>query len=723
MKFRKIVTFILTFTLLSALSFIHTAMAQEGSEQRGGSLTPILVEAVIDKEEMPGGFIYRRARNGIMGGMDVMEIPFTQFSYTEQTVEDFGDPSLPLNLIMVNNPSIRTSNTSPMYTDFSIRGVNANGNNVYFNNVPNLFAQFLTPPNHIIGNIDIMSGPNSVLNGSTTSVNGTNGLTAPNGIISITSKRATSDPILRYTQTFSGKSSFGEYIDFGRRFGESGSFGVRINAQHLDGKLAVSSMGKKERTAFINLDYLGENSMTNFFGGYFDIKVTGGQRWFNVENVSRTLLGAPESDRSFDYDGMVKVQHGFLTTLNHDQIITDNITVFLNTGMTDRSGYKYDDYGGSLGLTGDTGVIYDQTLNMIEANRNEYVQLGVKARVKLGELINDISLAWDWSWTKNYRTSATRAPGSLTGDIFTGVTTNQPLPVSGPALKINDELTKSVTLADQMEYGIFGLIVSAQFRDNKYRAYNAAGNVTEKSDHTELSPSFAVTLKPIEDLFLYASYSEGYTRARTVGTDYANEGELIKPVKNKQYEIGAKYQAGPLLTTLSLFSVDQRSFRDEMINGLKYMRPDGKSDYKGLELNLNGEITPKWSIMGGVLVMNAKRKNTTGGTYDGMYVPGVAKWSGVLATEYAITENNIAIGRVVFSGPSYVTEANKVEVPGWSSFDLGFKHKTSIKDTPITLSAHCFNAFGQDYWIGRGGSSVIGLSMPRTFLVTAQVDF
>jgi iron complex outermembrane receptor protein len=719
----KAVAFGLAIALGLALcpSLTGRAVAQDGG---GGTLTPILVEAFIDKEELPGGFIYRKARNGVMGGMDIMDIPFTQFSYTEKTVEDFGDPSLPLNLILVNNPSIRTSNTSPMYTDFSIRGVNANGNNVYFNNVPNLFAQFLTPPNHIIGNIDVMSGPNTVLNGSTTSVNGTNGYTAPNGVISITSKRATADPITKYTQTFSGKSSFGEYIDFGRRFGESGAWGLRLNAQYLDGKLAVSSMGKKERNIFLNLDHLGDHSMTNLFGGYFDIFVTGGQRWFNVENVSTMLLDAPKSSRSFDYDGMVKVQRGYMTTLNHDQMITDNVTVFLNAGMTDRSGYKYDDNGGSLSLIGNTGVITDRSLNMIEANRNEYFQLGVKARVALGELINNISLAWDWSWTKNYKTSATGPMGSVRGSIFDGVGLTRPLPASGPALLINDELTKSVTLADQMEYGIFGLILAVQMRDNHFRAYNAARAVTEESNHTETSPSFAVTLKPIEDLLFYLSYSEGYTRARTVtNTSYANYGELIKPLKNKQYEAGAKYKFKNLIATLSLFNVDQGSFRDERIGSETYYRADGKNDYRGLEFNVNGEITPSWSVMGGLLYLDAKRKNTTNGTYDGMYVQGVAKLSGVLATEYSITENNIAMGRVVFSGPAYVTDANKVELPSWSSFDIGFKHKTSIKDTPITLSATCFNVLGKDHWIGRGGSNVIGLSMPRSFIVSAQIEF
>ena len=156
--------------------------------------------AVVVKDQrenitIPGGFIHQKARNGILGNKDLLDIPFTQVSHTEKTIETFGNPSLPINSILVNSPSVRTSSTSPMYTDFSVRGINTNGNNIYLNNVPNLFAQFLTPPNHIIERIDLMSGPNTVLNGSTTSVNGTNGNTAPNSIISISTKKATPEPI------------------------------------------------------------------------------------------------------------------------------------------------------------------------------------------------------------------------------------------------------------------------------------------------------------------------------------------------------------------------------------------------------------------------------------------------------------------------------------------------------------------------------------------------
>lgn len=708
------------FCLAAAPAFSETAQAEETETYQ---LPTVFVRAEMDREALPGGFIFKKARNGILGGMDIMDIPFTQFNYTEKTVETFGDASMPLNLVLTNNPAIRNSSTSPMYTDFSIRGINANGNNIYFNGVPNLFAQFLSPPNHIIGSIDIMSGPNTVLNGSTTSVNGTNGNTAPNGIISIMSKRALAEPLTRYTQTFSGRGAFGEYLDFSRRFGERKSWGLRVNAQYLDGDLAVPGMGKEERNVFVNFDYAGDKSVTNFFGGYFDLNVTGGQRWFALNSASTGLMSAPDAKKSFDYEGMRKIQRGYIFTLNHDHELSENWTLFANLGMTDRDGYKYDENGGSLALMGHTGVISSQLRHMVEANRNEYAQAGLRGKIQTGEITNNISLSWDWSWVKNYSASRSGAAGSVAGSLGRGVTVNQALPVAGPANLINHEITRSITLADHLEYKNFGLIVALQRRDNQYRAFNAAGRNTEKSNHVATNPSYAITYKPIENLLLYASHSESYTRARTVGSGYENEHELLKPVKNKLNEIGVKYQAEGLITTLSFFSVDQRSFRDENIGALRYLRSDGKNEYKGVEWNINGQITPKLNIMGGLLYLDAKRKNTAGGTYDGMYVPGVAKWSGVLAAEYEVNEDNSFTGRMLYSGPAHVTDANKVKVPSWVSFDLGYQHHTTVYELPVTFRANCYNVLNKDYWVARGGSSTIGLSMPRSFMLTAQFDF
>ena len=153
---------------------------------------------------LPGGLVNQTAKLGILGNKSIMDIPYSEMSMTEKTLETFSDPSQPLANVLQNNPSIRSSTSSPMYTDFSMRGINMNGNHMMLNGIPSLFYQFNGPPNHIIERMDITSGPNAGVNGVSMSNNGTNGGATPApGTINIVTKKAGQTPVLNYTQTFS----------------------------------------------------------------------------------------------------------------------------------------------------------------------------------------------------------------------------------------------------------------------------------------------------------------------------------------------------------------------------------------------------------------------------------------------------------------------------------------------------------------------------------------
>lgn len=60
--------------------------------------------------------------------------------------------------------------------------------------------------------------------------------------------------------------------------------------------------------------------MTNIFGGYYDWKVNGGQRWLSASGVTKgNLAEAPNGKTDLSFDGQTKYNHGMLFTLNHIQ--------------------------------------------------------------------------------------------------------------------------------------------------------------------------------------------------------------------------------------------------------------------------------------------------------------------------------------------------------------------------------------------------------------------
>lgn len=696
--------------------------AEEVKEKTEYQLEEILVEG--EAYVYSGGYVNKQARHGILGYKDILDIPYTEISLTKKSIETFSTPSLTLNEVLTNIPSIRSSTSSPMYTDFSMRGINMNGNHMYLNGIPNLFYQFTTPPAHIIERIDVTVGPNAGINGATTSSNGTNsGKSAPPGIINVISKRAGANPVIRYTQTFSGRGSMGEYIDVGRRFGENQDWGVRVNAGYLDGDLSLAGTEKEEKNLFINIDHRDDRSNTNFLAGHFDLRVNEGQRWFVLkDSVNKGLIPkVPSSKTSYDFPETTKYVHGYLMTLNHEQKINDSWLWYVNSGMSRRSGTKYN-AGSALYFDGYGNFLPEnKTNNQNEASKNVYFQVGLNGDFYTGQVKHNLAFAIDRAWTKYWNKSLNGDAKLISGNLYDGIIYNSgiyPLPEAGHAPLANQETNVGITLADTLEYKKLQILVAATRRDGKFQS------TSEKVNNLDTAPSYGITYQPIKNLAIYTGHSTSYSRGVYVADEkYDNRGSILSPVKNKQSEFGVKYDNKGLLTTLSYFDLTQGNYVDlpGSTSGKYTLAQDGKNRYKGIEATVNGKLAAKWNIAGGFMYINDKREKTNSSAKDGWYVNGVSDWSSVIALEYNPDDKLSFVGRANYNSSAYIDD-NKAKIPSYVTFDFGVDYKTKVADTPVKISAMCYNVAGKDYWMGRGGSTTFGLSMPRTITLSATFD-
>ncbi|MFX4971201.1 TonB-dependent receptor, partial [Acinetobacter baumannii] len=81
---------------------------------------------------------------------------------------------------------------------------------------------------------------------------------------------------------------------------------------------------------------------------------------------------------------------------------------------------------------------------------------------------------------------------------------------------------------------------------------------------------------------------------------FRNLGQIFPPNRTMQVEGGVKIDAGRLTTTLSVFKIEQRSIISTFIGAFQYQLPNGKQRNTGAELNVFGEITPEFRVLGGV---------------------------------------------------------------------------------------------------------------------------
>ena len=727
----------LTAAILTALmAMMSTSVcAAEKADPSGESaepvesyeLDPVTVEGQRAAEEVGGGLVSTKARMGIMGDADILDIPYSMQSMTSKAIEAYGDPSQPLANVLLNNPSIRTSTSSPMYSDFSMRGINMNGNHFMLNGVPSMFSQYTMPPSHIIDRMDITSGPNAAVNGVSMSNNGTNGGATPApGTINVVTKRAGKEPVTKYTQVFSGRGALGEYIDVARRFGRNEEWGFRLNAEFMDGGLSLPGAKVRRQDVFLNIDHRGKRSTTNIFLGNWDYKVFGAQRWFTYAGSGRQLPTAPSSKMSYDFPETWKWMYGQILTLNHEQRLSDHLNVFFNAGYTWRDGDK---------MNSGAALNFDTNGNFTNRNRsnaqnesatNSYLQLGVSGKFKTGAVQHNWAISVDRSKADYWNKGNLGAMGLYGGNLYDGIIFRPgfyPLPQMLREAAQWDEVNVGVSVMDTISVGKWNVMLAATRKHEHFE--NLANKKVIRNNN--ILPTWGLTYKPTANTAVYYGHTESFSRGYVVtDASYANVGTVLDPVRSKQNEIGVKYENKGLLTTLALFEIDEPNRFDTWdSHGRKYFSADGKNVYRGIELTANGKIAPKWTVTGGFLYLDASRDKTQRGTKDGWFVNGTAKWSSVLGVTYQANEQLSLQGRLNWLGNAYIDSSGpngRTEIPSYVTVDLGVKYATKIRQLPLDLSLMCYNAFNRDYWMGRGGSTTFGLSMPRTWMFSASVS-
>lgn len=706
------------------------AQADQSSDRKAGSGNDVDTVVVIGQrlgDLLPGDLQGEDARLGILGDKSIMEIPYSQTSMTAKQLELFGNPTLPLNMVLQNNPSIRSSSGSPMYSDFSMRGVNMNGNHMMLNGVPSLFSQFTTPPSHVIERIDITSGPNAALNGVNMSNNGTDsGATPAPGTINVVTKSAPMEDVNRLTATFSGRSSVGAYVDVARRFGSNKEWGLRVNAEHMRGELALEGAKNDTSDIFFNLDRQSADSASNLFAGYFDIRVDGGQRWFTFSGTGGKLPTAPEADTNYDFPETTKPQYGYVAAFNHDQRFGGGWVGFLNLGAMKKKGDKLNSSSALRFNDAGTFVAANVSNAQSEETENFYAQAGIRGGFNTGPLRHSVAVAVDRSWAKYWNDTNNSPTGRIGGNLYSGVAYSPqfyPLPPFRAPILQWDETNTGVTVTDVITYGQFDLLLAATAKDEDF--LNALTDQT--IDNNNVLPTYGLTYRATPTLSFYAGHTESFSRGAFVTNtaQYVNRGQVLDPVKASQNEVGAKWQFGGMLTTLALFDMEQQNLIDVPVLSTQFRRDaDGLNRYRGIEVSSVGQLTEQVTVTAGALYLDAERERTNGGLADGKFVNGVSNWSGTVGLEYRPIDSIGLIGRAVYNGEVFIDSGanGRTMIPEYLSFDVGANYRTMIGTNPIKLSVQVANVLDRNHWMGRGGSTTFGLSMPRTFLFSLQAD-
>lgn len=739
----------LAMSVLCAIASVGFVMSASAEETMTGQLNEVVVEG--SKDVLPGGMVKNEGTVGIMGEKSVMETPFSVTNVSEKSLELFLGPNEPLDKALVGVPSVRASG-SVLHGDFSIRGFRANGTSMYVNGVHGVMTQFNLPMYAMEG-IDVVSGPNSMLGASGVQYESN----TAGGIINARTKKAKETDFIKYKQTFSGKGSFGEYLDVSQRFGQNRDWGIRLNTEMLNGETAVDDANMKAKGIALNVDHKDENSSTNFFINYRDLDIYNGIRWFKLANQGNkelknganntvtqiipgvsSLPSAPDGGKNYAAAGTWKAGYGWFATLNHEQYMNKDWTLFANFGYSrQKLNQNVSPNMSSYWIKDDFGNYdYIQT-NSATPQRSYYAQVGTKNKFETGALKHEIIFSADKAWRN--RNGSTTVPGPRllgTANIYSGtISQDWDARMIGYTTKPNNKTSIwGVSLLDSVDYGKWNAMLGVHKHAADARSWNTTTKAysSVKSDAT--CPTYSLSYAPDEHVVMYGNHAENFDIGAAAGQGSQNEGEVLPPAKVKQDEIGIKYQNKGTLYTLAYYDIDQANNISKAVAGFPkpFLVQDGKVNHKGLELSVNGKLADKWYGMIGIAYLDAKYKNMgKGNEYkNGVRESGQGMWSGSAALEYKADDKLSVIGRATYTGstPFYTVDYNSstvtknskhLEAPAYMVYDLGVTYDTKINSVPVKLSAMCYNLLDKDYWTVARGDQVY-LSTPRTFFLSAE---
>lgn len=713
------------------------ATAQTGTAESAGTLTTLTVEASADAsaegltKPFAGGQVARGGRTGILGNQDYMSSPFGVTSYTNELIQNQQARSV--GDVLQNNPSVRVARGFGNFQEsYFIRGFVLTSDSVAYNGLYSLLPrQYIS--SELFERVELLQGASAFLTGAAPGGDGIG------GSVNLLPKRAGNEPLTQLTLGASSGSQVYAATDIARRFGPDQSLGIRVNAAHRDGGTGVDNEHVKLDVASVGFDWRSRNARLSADIGHQEHRLNETRTNVTLGTGVSVVPAAPDAKTNWAQPWSYSNERDSFGTLRGEYDFSDNVTGWFAAGM--RRGVEANslaNLGVSDALTG-AGTTYRFDNTAIE--KVQTGQLGVRGKLATGPVKHELVAAYDHF--ESDRKNAYRF------DFLNTQRTNlyNPIPsflpafsafslggndLSSPQTTAKKRLT-SYAIGDTMSFLDDSVLVTVGARrqtlDIDSFAYDT-GAQTGDYDQSRTSPAAGVVFKATKELSVYANYIESLAAGETApaqvgGRPVLNAGQALAPYVAKQKELGLKYDGGRLGATAALFSIEKPR---ALLNAAGNFATEGKDRHQGLELTAFGEPVKGLRVLGGVTLLNARQKDTGSAATDGRRVIGVPKAQGTLGLEWDVPGvRGLSLdARMITSGHSYADAANTLRVPGWTRLDVGARYITEVAGRLLTLRARIDNVANRDYWASVGGSPGAGylvLGNPRTFSLTASVDF
>lgn len=695
-----------------------------------------------------GGQVATGGSLGLLGNRSVMDTPFNQTNYTAQLIQN--QQARTIRDVLMNDPSVRVIQPAGGGSDgLFIRGFYYDSGDYGLNGLYGI-APYYSSGANFVERVEVLKGPSALLNGMTAGGTGVASGGAVGGSVNLITKHAPDIDITQLTGTYVSRSQFGQITDVSRRYGEHKEWGIRLNSTYSNGGTPWNRQTDEFGNVVLGLDYRGENARMAVDVGYQADNLNPPLRFFTLPtNPPLTIIPPPpKAGTNFQVPWAYYAPTDFFSTVRAEVDVTDWLTTYAAFGYHDSNiNYAYPSPNISNAVPGvltpttpatfQLGGLFSRPFTGAERFETLAGEAGVRGTVDTGP----VNHAFNVNYSINDRTYnqqvRTRSASPLTDLIFWNLytePTNIPKPnfTTLSASQNTGVTLKSVGVSDtmsiwnkrvQLTVGVRRQTAGSEVTNFLPTPANPSRPFQEES---VWSPAYAILVKPVENISLYANYIEGLQTPVVVSGNFQNVGTVFPPSKTTQAETGVKIDTGRFTTTLSLFEIEQPSVISVGSGLTATQQLNGRQRNRGAEVNVFGEITPDIRVLGGVALIDGVQVNALDPKNNGNKAMGVAAINANIGAEWdtPFVPGLTFSGRVIYTSSQYANLTNTLSIPEWTRVDIGARYTFTSpwNGKPIVVRANIENVGNNAYWAS-AYSGVITLAAPRTYLVSTTFNF
>jgi iron complex outermembrane receptor protein len=568
------------------------------------------------------------------------------------------------------------------------------------------------------------------------------GLTEPAGVVDYVTKR----PQQVRTLVLGTDDDGGRYAaaDLGGWFGGDRQFGLRVNAAHEDIRsyvahadghrnfLSLAADWNIDPRSTLQLDVEYQDRQQRSVPGY---QLLGGTELPGDVSVHRLLAYQPWS-RPVGIDALnaqLRYRYRFndawsaQLAASHSRAVIDDYSSFA-WGCYGAASCASDAIPNYFSREGDYDI-YDYR-SPDDTRRNDQAQATVSGAFATGALRHQLMLGVD------YLQRTIDRHGSINEMIGSGNIDADP-PVFAqadaaldPKRRRLDSTQSALLVSDRIGIGeAWQLLLGARQVRYDERAWDRDGALTRRTRRSDLLPQAALLFKPQDTLSLYASFAKGLSPGGTASWFASNADQILAPTSAYQSEAGVKYEYRGLSLGAALFDIRQAyQYAQPQADGSFLYLQQGRLHNRGIELSADGAIGERLHLQASVAGIRARAEDTGTPAYEGHQALNVPRLRASAQASWDVpgVAGLALLGGAQYSGAKYADRGGRVEVGGYTVYNLGARYATRLGTVPTTLRLSVDNVADKRYWRDVGdyqGDDYLFLGAPRTARLALQFDF